>query len=63
VAYAENFRGGESFVTMCDVQINFRRSAEGTTIIGESGGMAPGKFCKITPKSTRFYAFCQQVLV
>jgi len=29
-------------------QINFKGSAEGTTILGASGGMPPGKFCKIT---------------
>jgi len=44
-------------------QINFRGSAEGRTILGESGGMPPGKFCKITPKNTHFCAFWKQVLV
>jgi len=43
-------------------QINFRGSAEGTTILGESGNMPPGKFCKITPKNTHFCAFWKQVL-
>jgi len=57
VAYAENSRGGAKFrhkrVTS---QINAR-----TTILGGSGGMPPGKFCKITPKNTQItpkkYAF------
>jgi len=31
-------------------QINFR-----TTILGESGGMPPGKVCKITPKNTHLH--------
>ena len=43
-------------------QINFRGSAEGTTILEGSGGMAPGKFCKITPKYTHFCAFWKQFL-
>jgi len=38
-------------------QINFRGSAEGTTILGGSGGMPPRKFCKVTPKNTHFCAF------
>jgi len=44
-------------------QINFRGSAEGTTIVRGSGGMSPGKVCKITPKNTHFCAFWKQVLV
>ena len=44
-------------------QINFRGSAEGTPILGGSGGMPPEKFCKITPKNTNFCAFWKQVLV
>jgi len=64
VAYAENFRGGakcrHNRVTS---QINFRGSAEGTTILGGSGGMPPRKFCKITPKNTHFCAFWKQGLV
>jgi len=43
-------------------QINFRGSAEGTTILGGYGGMPPGKFCKITPKNTHFCAFWKHVL-
>ena len=35
-------------------QINFRGMG--------SGGMPPGKFCKITPKNTHFCAFSKQVL-
>jgi len=46
-----------------DVTINFRGSAEGTTILGGSRGMTPGKFCEITPKNTHFCAFWKQVLV
>jgi len=44
------------------LQINFRGSAEGTTILGASGGMLLGIFCKITPKNTHFCAFWKQVL-
>jgi len=44
-------------------QINFRGSAEGTNILGGSGGMPPWNFCKITPKHTHFCAFWKQVLV
>jgi len=43
-------------------QINFRGSAEGTTIPGMSGGMPPGKILQITPKNTHFRAFWKQVL-
>jgi len=43
-------------------QINFTGSAKGTTILGESGDMPPGKFCKITPKNTHFCTFWKQVL-
>ena len=43
-------------------QINFRGSAEGMAILGGSGCMPPGKFCKITPKNTHFCAFWKQVL-
>jgi len=43
-------------------QINFRGSAEGTTILGGSGGMPLGKFCTITPKNTHFCAFWKQIL-
>jgi len=42
--------------------IKFRGSAEGKTILGESGGMPPEKFCKITPKNMHFCAFWKQVL-
>jgi len=42
-------------------QINFRGSAEGTTIQGVRG-MPPGKFCKITPKTTQLCAFWKQIL-
>ena len=74
MAYAENFRGGaiprgdnhlwrhtiyDNHVTS---QINFRGSAEDTTILGGSGDMPPGKFCKIAPKNTHFCAFWKQVL-
>jgi len=56
--------GGGKVSSQCVTsQINFRGSAEGTTIIGGSGGMPPRKVCKITPKSTRFCAFWKQVLV
>ena len=51
------FRGWSS-----SVRNQFRGSAEGTTILGGSGGMPPGKFCKITPKNTHFCAFWKQVL-
>jgi len=44
-------------------QINLRGSGEGTTILGGSGGMLPGRFCKITPKKYAFCAFWKQVLV
>jgi len=44
------------------LQINFRESAKGTTILGVSGDMPSGKFCKITPKNTHFCAFWKQVL-
>jgi len=44
-------------------QINFRRSAEGKTILRGSGVMPPGKICKITPRNTHFCAFWKQVLV
>ena len=58
MAYAENFRGGAKFRhNRVTSQINFRGSAEGTTILGKSGGMIPGKFCKITPRNTHFCAF------
>jgi len=63
-AYAENLRGGAKFRhNRVTSQINFRRSAEDTTILGWSRDMPPGKFCKITPKNTHFYAFWKQVLV
>ena len=38
-------------------QINFKGSAEGTTILGGSGDIPLGKFCKIIPKNTHFCAF------
>jgi len=38
-------------------QINFRGSAESTTIQGGSGCMPPGKFCEITLTNTNFCAF------
>jgi len=44
------------------VQINFRESAEGTTILGGCAGMSLGKFCKITPKNTHFCAFWKHFL-
>jgi len=44
-------------------QINFRGSAEGTTILGGSGGMLLGKFCKITSKNKHFCSFWRHVLV
>jgi len=63
VAYAENFRGGTKFChNRVKSKINFRGSAEGTTILGGSGGMPPGNICKITPKNTHFCAFWKQVL-
>ena len=43
-------------------QINIRGSAEGKTILGGSGGMPQGKFCKTTPKNTHFCAYWKQVL-
>ena len=43
-------------------QINFRGSAESTTILGGSVDMPSGKFCKITPKNTHVCAFWKQVL-
>ena len=49
VAYAENYRRGAKFrYNRVTSQINFR-----TTILGGSGGMPPGKVCKITPKNTQ----------
>jgi len=55
VAYAENFRGRAKFRhNRVTSQINFRGSAEGTTIVGETAGMPQEKFCKITPKNTHF---------
>jgi len=55
VGYAENFRGGAKFrYSRVTSQINFRGSAEGTTILGGSRGMPSGKFCKITPKNKAF---------
>jgi len=63
VAYAENFREGAKFHhNRVTSHINFRGSAEDTTILGGSGGMPPGKFCKITPKNTHLCAFWKQVL-
>jgi len=55
-------KGGKFRHNRVTSQINFRGSAEGTTILGVSGGMPPGKFCKITPKNTHFCAFWKQVL-
>jgi len=64
VAYAENFRGASKFRhNRVTSKINFRGSAESTTILRGSGSMPPGKFCKITPKNTHFCAFWKQVLV
>jgi len=63
VAYAENFWGGAKFRhNRVTSQINFRGSAEDTTILGVRG-LAPGKFCKITPKNSHFCAFWKQVLI
>ena len=42
--------GGKFSHNRVTSQINFKGSAEGTTILGRSGDKAPGKFCKITPK-------------
>jgi len=55
--------GGKFRYNRVTSQINFRGRAEGTTILGGSGGMPSGKFCKITPKNTHFCAFWKQVLV
>jgi len=64
VAYAGNFRRGAKFRhNRVTSQIHFRGSAEGTTMLGVSGGMPPGKFCKITPKDTHFCASWKKVLV
>jgi len=67
VAYSgvrRKFPGGAKFChKRVTSQINFRGSAEGTNILGGSEGMPPGKFCKITPKNTRFCVFWKQVLV
>jgi len=38
-------------------QINFRGNAEGTTILGGSGGIPPGKFCKLHLKLRIFVHF------
>ena len=46
VAYAESFRGGQGFFTIVTSQINLG-SAEGTTIIGWSGGMPRKNFAKL----------------
>ena len=54
--------GWAKFHNRVTSQINFRGSAEGTTILGVSGGMPPGKCCKITAKNTHFCAFWKQVL-
>jgi len=58
VAYAQKISEGRAKFRHNRVtsQINFRGSAEGTTILGGPGawaceGMLPGKFCKITPKN------------
>jgi len=57
-------RGGAKFHhNRVTSQINFRRSAEGATILWRPGGMSPGKFCKLTPKNTHFCAFGKQILV
>jgi len=56
-------RGAKLRHNLLTSQINFRGSAEGTTILGGSGGMSPGRFCKITPKNTHFCAFWKHVLV
>jgi len=65
--------GGQVSPKSCDVtivwrhnlvasQINCRESAEGTTILGGSGGTPLGKFCKITPRNKHFCAFWKHVL-
>jgi len=61
VAHAEIFWGGAKFCHK-SCEINFRGSAEGTTILEESGGMLSGEYCKITPKNTHFCAFWKQDL-
>jgi len=51
VAYAENFRGGGQVSSQsCDVTNQLREVPK--TILWGSGGMPPGKFCKIAPKNT-----------
>jgi len=60
VAYAENFRGGGQVSSQsCDVTNQLREVPK--TILWGSGGMPPGKFCKIAPKNT-LCAFWKQVL-
>jgi len=63
VAYAENFQGGAKIrLNPVTSQINFSGSAECTTILGGTGGMPPGKFCKITTKNTHVCEFWKHVL-
>jgi len=63
VAYAEISEGEAKFRhNRVTSQINFRRSTEGTIILGGSGSMPPGKLCKITPKITHFFPLLKQVL-
>jgi len=57
------FEGGKFRHNRVISQINFRGSAEGTTILRGSGGKPSEKFCKITPKNMHFCAFWKQVLV
>jgi len=52
---AENFRGGQTFVTIV--------LCHKSTLGGRSGGMSPGNVCKITRKNTHFCTFWKQVLV
>jgi len=48
-------KGGAKFChNRVTSQINLKGSAEGSTILGGSGGMPLGKFCKITPKNLIF---------
>jgi len=48
VAYAENFRGGRNFRhNRVTSQINFRGSAEGTTILGDPGACTRENFAKL----------------
>jgi len=63
VAHAENFRGrGQVSSQSRDVTNQLWGSAEGTTILGGSGGVPRENFAKLHLKIRIFCAFWKQVL-